>query len=144
MEVTGRVKFIGETETFGSNGFRKRTIAIVTNEQYPQTLGIDFIQDNVALPDQLQLNQEATISVNLQGREWTNPQGEVKYFNSLVGWRIVPVQMPQQVQQPQQPAPNFAPPTQTQPAPTPAPNFAQTKQPVQQQQQTPQEPDLPF
>ena len=127
MEVTGRVKFIGETETFGSNGFRKRTIAIVTSEQYPQTLGIDFIQDNVALPDQLQLNQEATISVNLQGREWTSPQGEVKYFNSLVGWRIVPVQMPQQVQQPQQPAPNFA----------------QTKQPVQQQQ-TPQEPDLPF
>lgn len=128
MEVTGRVKFIGETETFGSNGFRKRTIAIVTNEQYPQTLGIDFLQNNVALPDQLQLNQEVTISINLQGREWTSPQGEVKYFNSLVGWRIVPVQMPQQAQ----------------PAPTPAPNFAQTKQPVQQQQQTPQEPDLPF
>ena len=125
MEVTGRVKFIGQTETFGSNGFRKRTIAIVTNEQYPQTLGIDFIQDNVALPDQLQLNQEATISVNLQGREWTNPQGEVKYFNSLVGWRITPVQMPQQAQ----------------PAPTPAPNFA----PTAPAPNTPNaEPNLPF
>lgn len=120
MEVTGRIKFIGQTETIGDKGFKKRTIALVTNEQYPQTLGIDFIQNNVALPDQLQLNQEATISVNLQGREWTSPQGEVKYFNSLVGWRIVPVQMPQQAQ----PAPNFA-----QPAAAPAPTT---------------EPDLPF
>lgn len=122
MEVTGRIKFIGETETFGDKGFRKRTIALVTNEQYPQTLGIDFIQNNVSLPDQLQLNQEATIAVNLQGREWTSPQGEVKYFNSLVGWRIVPVQMPQQAQ----------------PAPTPTPNFAQPA-PIPTA-----EPDLPF
>ena len=22
------------------------------------------------------------------GREWQNPQGEIKYFNSIQGWRI--------------------------------------------------------
>ena len=28
------------------------------------------------------------VSFNLRGREWTSPQGEVKYFNSLDAWRI--------------------------------------------------------
>ena len=26
--------------------------------------------------------------INLRGREWVNPQGETKYFNSVQGWRI--------------------------------------------------------
>ena len=28
------------------------------------------------------------ININLRGREWVNPQGETKYFNSIQGWRI--------------------------------------------------------
>ena len=28
------------------------------------------------------------ISINLRGREWINPEGEAKYFNSIQGWRI--------------------------------------------------------
>ncbi|MDA9262769.1 DUF3127 domain-containing protein, partial [bacterium] len=28
------------------------------------------------------------IGINLRGREWVNPQGETKYFNSVQGWRI--------------------------------------------------------
>ncbi|MEY5040956.1 MAG: hypothetical protein RLZZ414_495, partial [Bacteroidota bacterium] len=29
-----------------------------------------------------------TVHFNLRGREWTSPQNEVKYFNSLEAWRI--------------------------------------------------------
>ena len=28
------------------------------------------------------------VDINLRGREWESPQGEVKYFNSIQGWRI--------------------------------------------------------
>jgi hypothetical protein len=28
------------------------------------------------------------IDINLRGREWTNPQGETVYFNTIQGWRI--------------------------------------------------------
>ncbi len=28
------------------------------------------------------------VSINIGGREWTSPQGEVKYFNSITGWRV--------------------------------------------------------
>lgn len=88
MEVQGKVKVIGETQTFGTNGFRKREIVITTEEQYPQHIMIEFIQDKTDLLNNYQVGQNVKISINLRGREWVNPQGETKYFNSIQGWRI--------------------------------------------------------
>ncbi|AFM54741.1 hypothetical protein P12024L_21 [Nonlabens phage P12024L] len=88
MEIKGKVKHVGTTETVGSNGFQKRLIAVETTEQYPQTLGIEFVQDKTALLDSINLGDSVTIGINLRGREWTNPQGETKYFNSIAGWKI--------------------------------------------------------
>ena len=34
MEVIGKVKLMGETQTFGANGFRKRELVVTTDEQY--------------------------------------------------------------------------------------------------------------
>ena len=49
MEVIGKIKLINETQTFGSNGFRKREMVVTTDEQYPQMILIEFIQDKVDL-----------------------------------------------------------------------------------------------
>ena len=92
MEVQGKIKLIGETQTFGSNGFRKREVVITTEEQYPQFLMIEFVQDKTDLLDNYQVGQQVKISINLRGREWINPQGETKYFNSIQGWRIESLQ----------------------------------------------------
>ena len=88
MEVQGKVKMIGETQTFGSNGFRKREIVVTTEEQYPQHIMVEFVQDKTDLLNNFQVGQNVKISINLRGREWVNPQGETKYFNSIQGWRI--------------------------------------------------------
>ena len=88
MEIQGKIKKIDETKTYGSNGFRKREVVVTTEEQYPQHLLVEFIQDKCELLNNYQVGQEVKISINLKGREWTNPQGEVKYFNSIQGWRI--------------------------------------------------------
>jgi hypothetical protein len=88
MEVQGRVKMIGETQTFGSNGFRKREIVVTTEEQYPQHIMVEFVQDKTDLLNNYKEGQQVKISINLRGREWVNPQGETKYFNSIQGWRI--------------------------------------------------------
>ncbi|WP_299524846.1 DUF3127 domain-containing protein [Winogradskyella sp.] len=92
MEVQGRIKVIGETQTFGNNGFRKREVVVTTEEQYPQHLMIEFIQDKTDLLNNYQVGQQVKISINLRGREWVNPQGETKYFNSIQGWRIEALQ----------------------------------------------------
>jgi len=88
MEVQGKVKMIGETQTFGSNGFRKRELVVTTEEQYPQHILIEFVQDKTDLLNNYQVGQGVKVNINLRGREWVNPQGETKYFNSVQGWRI--------------------------------------------------------
>jgi len=88
MELQGKVKLIGETQTFGANGFRKRELVITTEEQYPQSIMIEFVQDKTDLLDSYKAEQMVKVSINIRGREWVNPQGETKYFNSIQGWRI--------------------------------------------------------
>ncbi|MBT8205253.1 MAG: DUF3127 domain-containing protein [Eudoraea sp.] len=88
MEIQGRIKLIDETKTYGSNGFRKREVVLTTEEQYPQHLLIEFVQDKTDLLNRFAVGQQVKISINLRGREWVNPQGETKYFNSIQGWRI--------------------------------------------------------
>ncbi|GGD95920.1 DUF3127 domain-containing protein [Planktosalinus lacus] len=88
MEVQGKIKMIGETQTFGNNGFRKREVVVTTEEQYPQHIMVEFVQDKTDLLNNYNVGQNVKISINLRGREWVNPQGETKYFNSIQGWRI--------------------------------------------------------
>jgi len=68
--------------------FRKRELVVTTEEQYPQHIMVEFVQDKTDLLNNYQVGQQVKVNINLRGREWTNPQGEVKYFNSIQGWRI--------------------------------------------------------
>ena len=88
MEVSGKIKWLDETKTYGNNGFRKREVVVTTEEQYPQHILVEFVQDKCDLLNTFQLGQNVKIGINLRGREWVNPQGETKYFNSVQGWRI--------------------------------------------------------
>jgi hypothetical protein len=88
MEVTGKIKKIDETKTFGSNGFRKREMVVTTNEQYPQMILVEFVQDKCDLLNNFKIDDDVKISINIRGREWINPKGEAVYFNSIQGWRI--------------------------------------------------------
>ncbi len=92
MEIQGRIKMIGDTQTFGANGFRKREVVVTTEEQYPQHILVEFVQDKTDLLNNYQVGQQVKININLRGREWVNPQGETKYFNSVQGWRIEAIQ----------------------------------------------------
>jgi hypothetical protein len=105
MEVTGRIKKIEPTKEFGSSGFKKRELVITTEEQYPQHILIEFVQEKCALLDALQEGQNVKVAINLRGREWINPQGEAKYFNSLNGWKIDLIQA--NAPQPMAPTPKF-------------------------------------
>lgn len=88
MEVTGVIKLIKNTESVGSGNFQKRDIIITTDEQYPQHISIQFVQDKCDLLDSYKIGQSVEIGINLRGREWVNPQGETRYFNTIQGWRI--------------------------------------------------------
>ena len=118
MEITGRIKMIDNTQ-YVSQSFRKRELVVTTEEQYPQHILIEFHQDKCDVLNGYQVGQQVTVALNIRDREWVNPQGETKYFNTIQGWRINVVGQPAQPMQPQYQQPQ---------------GYAQTQQPYYQGQ----------
>lgn len=87
MDIQGRVKLIGYTQDISAS-FRKREVVITTDEQYPQHILIEFTQDKVSLLDGVNVGEFVKIDINIRGREWQSPQGEMRYFNTIQGWRL--------------------------------------------------------
>lgn len=83
MELQGTIIVIGQTETFGAKGFKKRQLVIKTDSQYPQSIPIDFTQDKCNVLDGYKIGQFVNVSINVQGSEW---QG--KYYVNLTAWKI--------------------------------------------------------
>jgi hypothetical protein len=88
MEIVGKIKLVGETKAVNASGFQKRELVVTTEEQYPQHVMIEFVQDKTSLLDAYQVGEQVKVGINIRGREWQSPQGETKYFNSIAGWRI--------------------------------------------------------
>jgi len=91
MEVLGKVKVVGAEQQV-SPTFKKRELVVTTDEQYPQNIMIEFVQDKSDLLNNLSVGENVKVSINLGGREWVSPQGETKYFNSIKGWRVEKIQ----------------------------------------------------
>ena len=88
FKFTGTIKMIGQT-VMVSEKFSKREFVVTdTSSQYPQDVSFQVTQDKCSLLDSFMEGQAVEVSFNLRGREWTSPQGEVKYFNTLEAWRI--------------------------------------------------------
>lgn len=83
MKITGLVHRIGETEEIGNNGFTKRQLVVETQEQYKQTIPIDFVKDKTSLLDGLVVGQRVEVSINVRGNEYNG-----KYYVNLQGWKI--------------------------------------------------------
>ena len=93
MEVTGKVRVVNPEQQV-SAAFKKRELVVTTDEQYPQHILIEFTQDKCDLLNQISPGDSVSVSINIRGREWVNPQGETKYFNSIQGWRVSTVSAP--------------------------------------------------
>ncbi|MFH6944655.1 DUF3127 domain-containing protein [Flavobacterium sp. FlaQc-50] len=87
MEVSGKVKVVNPEQQVAAS-FKKREIVVTTDEQYPQHILIEFTQDKCDLLNGYRAGEPVKIGINLRGREWVNPQGETRYFNSIQGWKI--------------------------------------------------------
>lgn len=87
MELTGTLKAVFETKQVSAT-FSTREFVITTEEQYPQHILLQLVQDKCDLIESYAEGEKITVGINLRGREWTNPQGEVKYFNTIQAWKI--------------------------------------------------------
>lgn len=126
-QITGRLVYIGQPQEIqsksGGNPFVKREFLLdatthdpYTGErsQYENILPLEVSGDKCAELDQFRIGDVITVSFALQGREWTNQDGQVKRMVSIRCYKLEarrPVQQVAQVAQPVQ--------TTVQPAPQP-------------------------
>jgi translation initiation factor IF-3 len=107
MEVLGKIKVINPLKQLSAS-FQKQELVVATDEQYPQFISINFVQNKCGLLKNYKVGDNVKVSINLRGREWINPQGEAKYFNDIQGWRIEKTEdNPQSNQEQFAPATNF-------------------------------------
>ena len=89
MNIQGKIHAVMDVQQV-TDKFRKREFVLeyTDNPQYPQYILFQMVQDRVDLVDGYHVGDMVEVSFNLRGRQWNNPQGEIKYFNSLEAWRI--------------------------------------------------------
>lgn len=89
MELQGTIERI-EDEKQITDKFKKREFVIITEKDtdYPQFISLECTQDKCSLLDSFTVGSEVKVSINVRGRNWTNPEGIVKTFNTLQAWRI--------------------------------------------------------
>lgn len=87
MKVTGKIHFVSALRVV-SEKFKSKDVVLLTDEKYPQYITIQFTQDKTELLTEKNVGEQVEISINLRGRKWESPQGEIKYFNTIEGWQI--------------------------------------------------------
>lgn len=93
LTYTGVVKVKNETVTV-SEKFKKREFVLSDESAtYPQTIMFQLTQDRCQAMDKFNVGDEIKVHFSLRGREWKNPQGETKYFNTLDVFKIEGVQV---------------------------------------------------
>lgn len=92
MNVSGKLVEIFKTVKI-KDTFQKREFVLeyAANPKYPELVKFEMVQDKCALLDGFQAGQDVSVEFDLRGRKWTDPQGAVKYFNTLQAWRLSPV-----------------------------------------------------
>ena len=86
-KIVGTIETIFDVQQI-SQSFRKRECVINSGGTYAQQILVQFTNDQCDLLDGLKLDDHVEIDINIRGKEWTGPNGEVKYFVTLQGWKI--------------------------------------------------------
>lgn len=87
-KLTGTVKVVNNTVQVSEKFSKREFVVTDSSGMYPQDISFQATQDKCSLLDGVHPGEQVEVSFNLRGREWTSPQGEVKYFNTLEAWRI--------------------------------------------------------
>jgi len=82
-ETSGKLKWIGEVQSFAS-GFTKREFVVTTvADKYPQDLKFEIVKEKCSLLDPFQVGQDVAVSFDIRGNEYNG-----KYFVNLSCWKI--------------------------------------------------------
>ncbi|MFT3692719.1 MAG: DUF3127 domain-containing protein [Kofleriaceae bacterium] len=88
FDVVGKLHVAGEIKQVSERFTKREFVLEVADGKYPQFVSFQLTGDRAAALDDFRVGDQLRVTFNLRGREWRNPQGEVKYFNSLDVWKL--------------------------------------------------------
>src|SRR3954470_17341089 len=88
FDVVGKLHVAYETKQVSERFSKREFVVEVADGKYPQFVSFQLTGDRCHQLDDHRVGDQVRVTFNLRGREWRNPQGEVKYFNSLDVWKL--------------------------------------------------------
>lgn len=82
MDLTGKIKVVFDEQQFDS-GFRKREFVVSTQEQYPQDIKFELINDKIDSVPSMSVGEEVTVHFDIRGNEYKG-----RYYVNLRAWRV--------------------------------------------------------
>lgn len=85
LSVTGKIYQIQDIQKINDTFSKREFVLELTNDDqvYVQKVSFSLLRDKVNLMNSMEKGQEVEVKFYLNGRDWTSPQGEVKFFNTL-------------------------------------------------------------
>jgi len=87
MTVVGTIKRKEDLKQI-SETFKSQELIVTTEEQYPQTLSIQFAQEKTDLLTNYAPGQKVKIEISLRGKEVIKEGKPPMVFNTLSAWKI--------------------------------------------------------
>jgi len=82
MEISGKLEATFETKEFKC-GFKKREFVINTGGDYPQSIKLEVVKDNIDKLDTIKTGTEITCKIDIRGRLY-----EGNYYNNILAWAV--------------------------------------------------------
>ena len=82
-EASGKIKMIGDVQSFAS-GFTKREFVVTTSaDKYPQDIKFDLVKDKCSVLDSFKVGDDVQVNFDVRGREYNG-----KYYVDLACWKL--------------------------------------------------------
>lgn len=88
FELQGSLHEIFDTQQVTDKFAKREFCILVPDGSYTQYAKLQFTNDKCDLLDTYSVGDEVKVSFNLQGKPFTNKQGEQVYFTNLAAWKI--------------------------------------------------------
>jgi hypothetical protein len=91
MKITGSLKVKNDTIQVSESFSKREFVLTVVDGAFSNDILIQLTKDKVTLINDINIGDLLEVEVNLKGKEWTSPSGEVKYFNTIEAWKITKI-----------------------------------------------------
>ena len=91
IEAKGVCHFVGETQTIGSKGFKKKTFVLKEEglNEYPSYIAFSLKQDKCSLVTEKNIGDTLSVVGYVESREWVDPNtNKPKYFTDITAVKV--------------------------------------------------------